>query len=190
MTIWKLSCKILTDWGRGTHICVGNLTIIGSDIGLSPGRRQTITFTNVGILLIGPLGTYFSEMLIEIHSFSFKKIPLKMASAKWRPFCLCLDVLKISFGTLAAVICPVGIQSDPRSFEIWTLFFYWYAPHANCVQVKALISSLLNLGYFRKKCKWFSLSFTMKQKCTFDQIFCHWMQLPVQPKDNSQFSQW
>ena len=30
----------LTLWGRVTHICVGNLTNIGSDNGLSPGRRQ------------------------------------------------------------------------------------------------------------------------------------------------------
>ena len=77
-----------------THICVGNRTIIGSDNGLSPGRRQAITWTNVGILLIGPLGTNFSEMLIEIHTFSFKKIHLKMSSGKWRPFCLGLNVLK------------------------------------------------------------------------------------------------
>ena len=57
----------LTHWGRVTHICVGNLTIICSDNGLSPDRRQAITWTNVGILLIGPLGTNFSEMLIEIQ---------------------------------------------------------------------------------------------------------------------------
>ena len=37
-----------------THICVGNLTIIGSDNGLSPGQRQAIIWTNVGMLLIGP----------------------------------------------------------------------------------------------------------------------------------------
>ena len=67
----------LTHWGRVTHICIGNLTIIGSDNGLSPGRRQAITWINVGILLIGPLGTNFSEMLIEIHTFSFKKMQLK-----------------------------------------------------------------------------------------------------------------
>ena len=85
----------LTHWGRVTHICVGNLTIIGSDNGLSPGRRQAITWTNVGILLIGPLGTNFSEMLIEIHTFSFKKIHLKMSSGKWRPFCLGLNVLTV-----------------------------------------------------------------------------------------------
>ena len=83
----------LTHWGRVTHICVGNLTIIGSDNGLLPGRHQAITWTNVGILLIGPPGTNFSEMLIEIHTFSFKKIHLKMSSGKWRPFCLGLNVL-------------------------------------------------------------------------------------------------
>ena len=68
--------NVLTHWGRVTHICVDNLNIIGSDNGLSPGRRQAITWTNVGILLKGPLGTNFSEMLIEIHTFSFKKIHL------------------------------------------------------------------------------------------------------------------
>ena len=83
----------LTHWGQVTHICVGNLTIIGSDNGLSPGRRQAITWTNVGILLIGPLRTNFSGMLIEIHTFSFKKIHLKMSSRKWWPFCLGLNVL-------------------------------------------------------------------------------------------------
>ena len=88
-----LGFNMLTHWGRVTHICVGNQTIIGSDNGLSPGWRQAITWTNVGILLIGPLGTNFSEMLIEIHTFSFQKIHLKMSSGKRRPFCLGLNVL-------------------------------------------------------------------------------------------------
>ena len=46
----------LTYRGRATHIYVGNLTIIGSDDGLLPGRRQAIIWTNAQILLIGPLG--------------------------------------------------------------------------------------------------------------------------------------
>ena len=83
----------LTHWGRVTHICVGNLTIIGSDNGLSPERRQAIIWTNTGILLIEPLGTNFSEILIRIQIFSFKKMRLKMSSAKWRPFSLGLNVL-------------------------------------------------------------------------------------------------
>ena len=55
----------LTHWGRVTHICVNKLTIIGSDNGLSPGRRQAIIWTNAGILLFGPVGTNISEILIE-----------------------------------------------------------------------------------------------------------------------------
>ena len=38
--------------GRVTHICVGKLTTIGSENGLSPGRRQAIIWTNAGKLLI------------------------------------------------------------------------------------------------------------------------------------------
>ena len=64
------------------------LTIIGSDNGLSPGRRQAIIWTTAEILLIGLLGTNFSEISIRIETFSFKKIHLKMSSAKWCPFCL------------------------------------------------------------------------------------------------------
>ena len=88
-----LELEQLTHWGPVTHICVGNLTIIGLDNGLSPGRRQAIIWINAGILLIGPWGTNFSEILIYIHTFSFKKIHFKMPSAKWRPFCLGLNVL-------------------------------------------------------------------------------------------------
>ena len=70
-----------------------NWVIIGSDNGLSPVRRQAIIWTNAGIMLIGPLGTNFSEILIGIQTFSFKKMLLKISSATWRPFCLDLNVL-------------------------------------------------------------------------------------------------
>ena len=63
-----------------THICASKLTIIDSDNGLSPGRRQVIIRTNAGILLIGSLGTNFSEILIKIFTFSFKKMHLKLSS--------------------------------------------------------------------------------------------------------------
>ena len=83
----------LTHWGRVTHICVDDLTTPGSDNGLSPGRRQAIIRTNAGILLIGPLATNFSDILIEVLTFSFKKMRLKVSSAKWWPSCLGLSVL-------------------------------------------------------------------------------------------------
>ena len=59
-----------------THIWVSNETSIGLDSDLSPGQRQAIIWTNAGILLIGTLGTNFSEILSEIHKFSFKKMHL------------------------------------------------------------------------------------------------------------------
>ena len=90
---------------RPNDICVGKLAIIGSDNDLSPGWRQAIIWTNVGILLIGPLGINLSEVLIRSHTFSFKKMHLKMPSAnqnssilkmpsaKWHPLCLSLNAL-------------------------------------------------------------------------------------------------
>ena len=56
-----------------THTCVSKLNTIASDNGLSPDRRQAIIWINAEILLIGPLGTNFSEILIEILTLSFRK---------------------------------------------------------------------------------------------------------------------
>ena len=81
-------------WGRVTHICVSKITIIGPHNGLLPERHHAIIWTNAGILLIGPWGTNFSEILIEIYTFSFKKMHLKMSSGKWLPSCLNLNVLR------------------------------------------------------------------------------------------------
>ena len=111
----------LTHWGRVTHICVGNLTIIGSDNDLSPGRRQAIIWTNAGILLIGPLGIEFSEIFIEIIAFSFKEMRLKVSSAKRRPFWFGLNVLiRVSKKGPCSICCYCG--SFPISQR-------WYWPH-------------------------------------------------------------
>ena len=85
--------SLSTQWGQMTHICVSKFTIIVSDNGLSPVGRQAIIWNNAGILSIGLLGTNFSEIFIEILTFSFTKMRLKVSSAKWRPFCLGLNVL-------------------------------------------------------------------------------------------------
>ena len=49
---------------------------------LLPVWHQAITWTNAALLSIGLLGTNFSEIWIGILSFSFKKMHLKMLSAK------------------------------------------------------------------------------------------------------------
>ena len=94
----------LTFWGRATHICVSKLTIIGSDNGLSPGRRQAIIWSNARILLIGLLVTHFSGILIEILIFSFTKMRLKVSSVKWWPFYLGLNELNFLVHTMDVII--------------------------------------------------------------------------------------
>ena len=84
----------LTHWGWMMHICVSKLNIIGSDNDLSPGQCQAIIWTNAEILLIWPLQTNFSEILIKIHIFSFKKMQFKSLFVKWLPFWLGLSALR------------------------------------------------------------------------------------------------
>ena len=66
--------------------------IIVSDNGLSPSRRQAIIWINAWISLIEPLGANFSEVVIEIHIFSFKnafeRVVWKMAVILSRPECV------------------------------------------------------------------------------------------------------
>ena len=135
---WAYGCRIVpTDihyhymhinhWGRVTQICVGKLTIIGSDNGLLPWRRQAIIWTNAGILLIRPLGRNFSEIWIGIQTFSFKKKYLKMSSAKWRPFCLGLNVLP----HLGQVMNRYILRWCHPWFNLWlvtclALSHYWF----------------------------------------------------------------
>ena len=71
---WSDALSIrLTHWSRVTHICVGFLTIIGSENGLWPGWHRSIIWTNAGMPSIGPLGTNFSEVSIEILAFLLRK---------------------------------------------------------------------------------------------------------------------
>ena len=74
-------------------ICIGGLNIIGLDNDLSPGWSQAIIWTNTGILLIVPLGTNFSEILIQMHTCLFRGMHLKMSS---RPQFVNLDRIHVS----------------------------------------------------------------------------------------------
>ena len=122
-TLWITLLVILhyikTHWGRVTHICVSNLAIIGSDNGLSPGRRQAIIWTNAGILLIGPIGTNFCENWIEIPTFSFTKMRLKVSSAKWRSFRLGLNVLIVFCIHMGWSFCIMLFETDFTATMWW-----------------------------------------------------------------------
>ena len=113
-----LHSSLLTHWGRVTHIFVGTNTNIGSDNGLPPDRRQAIIWPNGGILLIWLLGINFSEISIDIYTFSFKKIHFKMSSGKWRPCCRSLNVLN-PYATLLFYgnICDICLATYSNSWQ-------------------------------------------------------------------------
>ena len=120
------SGAIDAEWG----VCVGNLTTISSDNGLAPCRRQAIIWTNVGILS----GTNFGETLIEIQTFSAKKIRLKVPSAKCCPFHLGLSVLKESTEDHALI----GWDCNPQGTHL--VEERWHANAENRRQIWTLIT--------------------------------------------------
>ena len=113
-----------------TQTFVGKLTIIGSDNGLSPGRYQAFIWTNAGLLLVRHAGTNFSEILIGIETFSFKKMHMKMSSAKWRSFCLGLNVLIYDVWT------AVQYNSMPHHAMSWHIMHYHTRLHYTIILEK------------------------------------------------------
>ena len=79
---WKCRLPKWRPFCRGDYRSSVNWVSIGSVNGLSPVQCQAITWTSAGLLSIGLLGTYFSEVWSGILSFWFKKIQWKMLSAK------------------------------------------------------------------------------------------------------------
>ena len=88
----------INHWGRVTHIRASKPTNVGSDNGLSPGRRQAIIWTNAGLLLTGLIGKNSSDICHRnSYIFNQKKNYLKLSSGRWRPFCLGLNVVMDQF---------------------------------------------------------------------------------------------
>ena len=88
----------LTRWGRVTHKYASlNWATFGSNNGLSPVWRQATFCTNVTILSIRRHGTFFNDIVFKVYKFSFKKMHLKMLSAKWRSFRLGPNMLNKSY---------------------------------------------------------------------------------------------
>ena len=92
-----------------THICVCKFTIIGSDNGLPPGRRQAMIWTNAGILLIWPLGTNFGEIFIGMKMFeenALENVICQMAS-------ICLGLNVLSSGNVFACLLSTKPWPEP-----------------------------------------------------------------------------
>ena len=130
--------SMLSHWGPVMHLCVGKLTIIGSDNGLSPGWRQAIIWIIAGILSIGPLGTNFSEILIAIYIFSLKKMQLKMSLYLMKFYQLFEMILFLQLKCIAQscrapetstlIMCDITIfvQSFFNVIINWCVFCHWH----------------------------------------------------------------
>ena len=96
-----------------THICVGKLTIIGSDNDWS-GRHQAIIWTNAGILLIGPFNRNWN---IFIQENAFDYVVWKMSAIFSLPQCVNGKVI---------YICPVPEQCQgfPNISKLHSLRYY------------------------------------------------------------------
>ena len=112
---------------------------------------------------IEPLGTNFSEMLIKILTFSFKKMRLKISSAKLRPCCpgadklthcgattpygiVCIGSYHASWSTLAQVKACRLFGTKPLSE-----FMLAYCHMGLCERIAVKFESR-NIYFLRRKC--------------------------------------
>ena len=160
----------ITHWSWVMHTCVGNLTVIGPDNGLSPDWRQAVIWTRAGILLIRPSATNCNEILIKIHTFWLKKIHLKIAALFYQPH----SVNKIARTMAKLAICPVILPGQPCSLwrfitgrvyldnvnvQLWIDDYYWHKPiivppHLSVINWK--LQQLLAWLF----CDWENMNFT------------------------------
>ena len=85
--------ELLTHWSWMTHICVSKLTIIGSDNGLPPGRRQAIIWNQwwniVNWTLMNKLQWNFKRnSYIFIQEKTFENVVCEMAAILSRHHCV------------------------------------------------------------------------------------------------------
>ena len=86
-----------------------------------PNQCQANTYTNADLLSTGSPGTNFSEILIKILQFSFKKMHLKMSGAKWRPFCSGLSVSIYSF-SVSYIVCVRNCNFMYGVYLCWNIY--------------------------------------------------------------------
>ena len=113
----------LTHWGRMTHICIGDLTTIVSDKGLSPNQRQVINCTNAEVLLIEPLGTKFygnfnRNSYIFIQANAVENITRKVADILSWPQCVLMELILLLFPAVL-VIDMLSLVIDYNSKVLW-----------------------------------------------------------------------
>ena len=107
----------LTHWGRVTHICVGKLTSIASDKGLSHGRRQAIIWNIAGIMLIGTLGTFNRNSNIFIEENTFENVVGEISAILSQP--QCANYMKWWESSLWGIFLTKAVEHKVELPAIW-----------------------------------------------------------------------
>ena len=104
------------------------------------------------MLLIGPLGTNFSDILIQIHTFSLKKIHFKMSSGKWRPF----------FSASMPSVWPCGnlSQWNVRPFVGETTGHQWILVIKTCSTASNINNGVIPTGLKLENYYFFTFTFS------------------------------
>ena len=145
----SLTCIYLTNWGRVTHICVSNLTIIGSDYGLSaPSHYLNQCWNFVYWTLRNKLQWNFNwNSNIFIQENAFESVVWEMAAILSRPQCVkdgrevcSLNDIK-NWKQLWALLDPFS----PLYLNIflWGFQYSWYVENVISLLVLCKILSLV-----------------------------------------------
>ena len=161
----------LTHWGRVTRPSL--VPIMSCHLALlSPDMCQAIIWTNAGILLIGPLGTNFSEILIGIHRFSLKKYIwkclLENGSLSSRPGCV--NLFELGQGVVyhqCQSLCSLSLYHWKFLLSSLTLFLHsWrYFTTLGDLPYNCLWSRCLHDDVVCHVCRVFILLTVLGQKC-------------------------
>ena len=146
---------VLTYRGRVTHICVSKIISIDSDNGLSPGRRQAITWTNAGIFWTGPLGRSFSEVKWNSNRNTNSFI---QESAYKNVVCEMVNILSHLQCVKRIQIILMTYMSEKKGE---TMTFFWSLNGDTLVRYSEVI------GFMMIKCS--TVAYWSLYKC----LFCH-----------------
>ena len=86
MSTYNIQPTNLTHWGRMTHFASINQPSLVQIMACHLVGAKPLSEPMLELLLIGNSETNFSEIVSEIHTFSFKKMHLKISSTKWLAF--------------------------------------------------------------------------------------------------------
>ena len=121
-----------------THICVSDLNIIGSDNGLSPGRRQAIIWTNAGILKTWILGKDNNAWCLLIYTLSIPWWSCSVSLSSLEP-CTCVSHQYVAWCMACCMYNYIFVLSlhlwGPNMTQLYIFNFLFVVCNVNCVVI-------------------------------------------------------